>query len=358
MKKMIFIIFVSFFCMSIEAEQKEKVILDTDMVEMFDDGITMLMLAQAPNVDLLGVTVVVGNTWVPEGTAYAIRQLEAVGRTDIPVVPGIRFPLSPNRADNIKAEIALYGIGDGYLGSAGYPEPASWQAVYREKYGAEPNTQPLDMNAVNFIIDRVKKHPGEITLMAIGTCTNLAAAVRMAPEIVPMIKRVIYMGGSFFKAGNTSPAAEFNWWLDPNAARIAVRSPFKEQIVIGLDVCEKIPFRKERYDRIIAATAHPELKTMLERNYLIDLYRKDRNYTHYVWDVICGAILIDPSLITEEITRHIDVNDQFGLSYGASLAFETSPPSGTQPARIIMTVDADKLWNMIETYCKTFRPKK
>jgi len=87
-------------CTAVQAQQKEKVILDTDMVEVFDDGITMMMLAKAPNIDLLGVTVVVGNTWVNEGIAYGIRQLEVIGRSDIPVVPGIRQPLYPDRVRN------------------------------------------------------------------------------------------------------------------------------------------------------------------------------------------------------------------------------------------------------------------
>ena len=102
------------------------------------------------------------------------------------------------------------------------------------------------MKAVNFIIDEVKKNPNEISIIAISTGVNLAMAIRMAPEIIPLIKRVIYMGGSFFKPGNTTPTAEFNWWMDPEAAKICLRSPFKEQIIVGLDVCEKMPFKKEQ----------------------------------------------------------------------------------------------------------------
>jgi inosine-uridine nucleoside N-ribohydrolase len=120
-----------------QAQKKEKVILDTDMVEVFDDGITMMMLANAPNIDLIGVTIVVGNTWVPEGVAYAIRQLEDIGRSDIPVIAGIRFPIFPSRFETIKNERVLFGIGDAYVGAAGYPEPKSWESVYLQKYGSE-----------------------------------------------------------------------------------------------------------------------------------------------------------------------------------------------------------------------------
>jgi len=75
------------------AGAKEKVILDTDMVVLYDDGVAMMMLANHPDVELLGVTIVPGNTWLHEGTAYAIRQLELLHRTDVPVALGIRYPI-------------------------------------------------------------------------------------------------------------------------------------------------------------------------------------------------------------------------------------------------------------------------
>jgi len=339
---------------NVEAQKKEKIILDTDMVEVFDDGIAMMMLANTPSIDLLGVTIVVGNTWVPEGTAYAIRQLESIGKASIPVIPGIRQPIYPNRFETIKNERILFGIGDAYVGAAGYEEPKSWQAVYLQKYGSEPTVRPLDIKAVNFIIDQVKAHPGEITVIAIGTCVNLATAVRIAPEIVPLIKRVIYMGGSFFRPGNTTPTAEFNWWLDPEAAKICVRTPFKEQIIIGLDVCEKISFRKDRYKEMTDIIKNENIKSMMKRNYLNVKFIENPNYVHYIWDVIAAAIMIDPTLIKEEVTRYVDVNSQFGFSYGQAVAFDVNQPIGCRQARILLTIDEDRLWAMIRKYCSEF----
>ena len=356
MKKMIIssIVCLMLFGATANAQKKEKVILDTDMVEVFDDGITMMMLANAPNIDLIGVTIVVGNTWVPEGVAYAIRQLEVIEKHHIPVVPGIRQPIYPSRFETIKNERVLFGIGDAYVGAAGYPEPKSWETVYLQKYGSESKAKPLDMKAVNFIIEQVKKYPNEVSIIAIGTGVNLAMAVRMAPEIIPLIKRVIYMGGSFFKPGNTTPTAEFNWWMDPEAAKICLRSPFKEQIIVSLDVCEKMPFKKDRYEKLTGMIKNTDLKAMMKRNFLNTLYIEDPNYVHYIWDVIAGAIMIDPTLITEEVTRYVDVNSQFGFSYGQSVAFERNQPVGTQEARIVLTVDSDRLWKMVEDYCKEF----
>ncbi len=335
-------------------QEKEKVILDTDMVEVFDDGIAMMMLAKAPNIELIGVTTVVGNTWVQEGTAYAIRQLEAINRTDIPVVPGIRQPIYPNRFETIKNERILFGIDNTYVGAADYPEPKSWESVYLTKYGKEPTTKPLDMKAVNFIIEQVKANPGEIIIIAIGTCVNIATAIRIAPEIVPLVKRIVYMGGSFFRPGNATPTAEFNWWLDPDAAKIAIRSPFKEQIIVGLDVCEKMPFRKDRYNHIQSITTNPTIQNMLQRSFLNQIFIDNPDHTHYIWDVIAACIVMDPSLIKDEVTRYVDVNSQFGFSYGQAFAFENNQPTGSQQAHIILEVDSDRLWEMVEKYLTGF----
>ncbi|MHC4521202.1 MAG: nucleoside hydrolase, partial [Planctomycetota bacterium] len=207
---------------------KEKVILDTDMVVLYDDGVAMMMLANHPDIELLGVTVVPGNTWVAEGTAYALRQLELLKRTDIPVAMGIRHPLRAGRYETLQVERQMFGYSSRYAGCFVRPEPASYRDVYRAEFESEAAGKPIDTRAVDFLIDQIKAHPGQVTVMPVGPCTNLAIAIRMAPEIIPLIKRVVYMGGAFDVPGNTTPAAEFNWWFDPEAAKIAVRAPFAD----------------------------------------------------------------------------------------------------------------------------------
>ena len=341
--------------MAMQAQAKEKVILDSDMVEIFDDGVAMMMLQLAPDVELLGVTIVVGNSWVAEGTAYALRQLEALKATHVPVAMGVTRPLRPSRHETMALERQLYGIGhDLWAGSFGYPEPESWQAVYRQKYGVEPAINPVEQHAVDFIIEQVKKYPGEVTIAAIGTCTNLALAVRKAPEIVPLVKQIIYMGGSFFRQGNVTPAAEFNWWADPEAAQIAVRSPFREQIIVGLDACEKITFKKPEYEKIRRIVKNPVITDMLNKNILMTLYDENADYTHYIWDVIVAAIIIDATLIIEEVTLPIDVCADYGHAYGQSMAYHRQAPIGAQQARIIKNVDKERLWKLIYDYCAKF----
>ena len=337
---------------------KEKVLLDTDMVEAFDDGFAMVMLANAPGIELVGVTTVTGNSWVQEGTAWAIRQLEIEGRTDVPVAIGLEYPLRPNRHSNFEMERKANGMGhDAWLGSFGYPKPKSWQAVYKKHYGKEPVMQPIATHAVNFIIDTVRANPGQITIAAIGPCGNLAMALRQAPDIAPLIKRIVYMGGSFFKPGNVTPAAEFNWWFDPEAARITIRAPFKVQIILGLDVCEKVIFRKEHYDRLLAMLGTGAQAKILRSTFVGKSFEQNPSFTHFVWDVLVAAIIIDPSLVTQEITCHVDINDSWGLSYGQSLAYPKTGPEGSQKARIITEIDQKRFWDLLndKTYWASVR---
>lgn len=355
MKKLSALLLNFLLCMAIlfplsakAAETKEKVILDTDMVEMFDDGVALLMLANSPKVDLLGVTCVTGNSWVQQGVAYSIRQMELLGKKNIPVYEGMRYPIRPQRHELFAMERQQFGMGhDSWLGSLDIKEPVSWDAFYREQYKTAPTLQPEKQHAVNFIIDTIRANPNEVTIAAIGPCTNLAAAIRIAPDIIPLIKRVIYMGGAFFQQGNVTPAAEFNWWIDPEATQMLVRAPLKEQIVFGLDVCEKVVFRKDHYDRLMKSIGKNSLTDMLQGTFVGQMFQKDAKFTHFVWDVLVAAAIIDPTIITEEKDCAIDINIQYGLSYGQSLAYPKNAPAGCQQARIITNVDQERFWNMV-----------
>ena len=334
---------------TLTASAKEKVILSADMVDLFDDGVAMLLMAKSPKVDLLGVTTVIGNTWVETGTASAIRQLEGIGRTDIPVYIGMNTCTRGGRIESMKIEKELFGRGpDPHCGAGGYDQPASWRAAYLADYKAEPTAAPQSKSGVDFIIDTVKANPNEVTIVAIGTYNNLATACRRAPEIVPLIKRVVYMGGAFFCNGNVMPSAEFNIWMDPEAARYVWRLPFKEQIIFPLDACEKIHFTKYRYDRLAGMLKTKFFQDMFANHWAAGNFKADPNYHTYVWDVLCAAFVIDPSIIVKEETLPVDVNDVFGPTYGETLAYRGNGPIGSQKARIVFEVKEDKVWEQVE----------
>jgi inosine-uridine nucleoside N-ribohydrolase len=327
---------------------KEMVILDSDMVDSFDDGVAMVLLANSPGVELLGVSVLSGNDWVEGSLASALYQLELDGKSGIPVFQGLTYPLPPNRHEFFDIEARLVGRGhDTWTGSFGLPHPSSWEEAYQEKYKRSPILRPERKGAVSFIIDTVRANPNQVTIAAIGPCGDLALAVREAPDIIPLIKRVVYMGGSFHKPGNTTPAAEFNWFFDPPAAKIAVRSPFKEQIVVGLDVCEDVIFHRSDYDRLLQSMGEGGHAKLLRESFLGRNFEKDPNFTFYLWDVLVAAIIIDPTLITQEELAFIDVDDQVGLSYGQSLAYPDVGPLGAQKARIVLGIDQARFWDML-----------
>lgn len=334
---------------ALSASAKEKVVLSADMVDLFDDGVAMLLMAKSPKVDLLGVTTVVGNTWVETGTASAIRQLEGINRTDIPVYNGMNRVTRGGRIEGMLLEKELFGRGaDPHMGAGGYPRPESWLKAYRDNYKAEPTMKPQDKSGVDFLIDTIKANPHEVTVVAIGTYNNLAMAVRRAPEIVPLIKRVVYMGGAFFCNGNVMPSAEFNIWMDPEAARYVWRQPFKEQIIFPLDCCEKIWFTSERYNKLAGLIKSKHFQDMFANHWAAGAFKADPKYHTFVWDVLCAAYVIDPSIITEEETLPVDVNDIYGPTYGETLAFRGNGPIGSQKARIVYTVDEKKIWDQVE----------
>jgi inosine-uridine nucleoside N-ribohydrolase len=336
-------------------KEAPPVILDTDMVDWLDDGAAMLMLAKSPRTDLIGVTVVLGNTWVETGTASAIRQLEAIGSKDIPVYMGVNEPIRKDRFKTIADEPKKFGRGkDSHNGAAGYPEPASWQAEYRTRYGAEPQLAPEKESAPDFIIKTVKARPNEVTIVAIGSGANLAAAVKKDPSIAPLVKRVIYMGGNFFQQGNVMPYAEFNVWIDPEAEKTAFRAPFGEQVIVPLDACEKIHITRDRYFSIKEMMKNPVMKDLLKKHWMTPFFEENKPLAdNYVWDVLSAAIAIDPSVITEEVTYPVDVIDQYGPAYGTTMAYKGVGPEGTQKARIILSVDENKIWNMLYTLCRS-----
>ena len=112
-------------------------------------------------------------------------------------------------------------------------------------------------------------------------------------------------------------------------------------------MCEKVVFKKEHYDRLLQTLGTHPMGAMLRGTFVGQTFEKNAEFTHFVWDVLVSAVIIDPTLITEEVTRFVDVNDQPGLAYGQSLAYAEDAPAGAQKARIVKTVDVERFWNML-----------
>jgi purine nucleosidase len=189
----------------------EKIILDCD--PGVDDALAITFALGHPAIDLLGVTTVAGNVSLAKTTANALRVLDYLGATDVPVTAGSPLPLVRD------AQSAEHVHGADGLGGAALPPARS---------------RPRPGHATDFIIDTVLAAPGEITLVAVGPLTNIALAVRREPALVTSVREFVIMGGSSGR-GNVTPAAEFNIIVDPEAAAIVFAAGWTVTM-IGLDV--------------------------------------------------------------------------------------------------------------------------
>lgn len=194
-----------------------KIIIDTDPGQ--DDAVAILLaLASPEEIEVLGITAVAGNVPLPLTQKNARIVCELARRTDIPVFAGCDRPLERPlvTAEHVHGKTGLDGPE--------LPEPA----------------MPLqDRHGVDFIIETLRAEPpGTVTLVPIGPLTNIATAFRRAPDIVARVAEVVLMGGAYFEVGNITPAAEFNIYVDPEAAEIVFGSGVP-LTVVPLDVTHK-----------------------------------------------------------------------------------------------------------------------
>lgn len=209
---------------------KRKIIIDTD--PGIDDAMAILAAFRSPELEILGLTTVFGNTDVEHCSLNALRLVEIAGKDGTPVCKGATSPMI---LTDMELGTHVHGL-DG-MGNTNPPPP---------KGELDPRS------ADEFIIEMVKKYPGEITLAPLGPLTNIALALQRAPEIAALVDEVVLMGGNAYAPGNISPAAEANIFHDPHAAEIVFRTDW-QVTMIGLDATTKIIIRPDQLEKIYAA---------------------------------------------------------------------------------------------------------
>jgi purine nucleosidase len=339
-----FLIGLALILMPVVARAQEKVIIDTDFTSAGDDGQVGVMAAQlhaAGTIQLLGITIVAGNEWLPQEVADALRAVERLGiAEEVGVYAGARYPLVHDY-NNLAQERALWGVGGSWYRR---PEPPD-DALTAPFDGFARRTRVRPQHAVNFIIDTIKKHPREVTLLVIGPMTNIALAIRMNPEIVPLIKRIVYMAGAFEVPGNTTPAAEMNVWYDPEAARIVVRQAI-DQAFIPLDVTNTVPMTKPIFERVMGAGDTPIAKLMASSG-LARRFNENPAAISYIYDTLALAYLTDPTYATDVKEMWVDVDCTWGPSYGRTLGYEEELPAKLlQKAKVVRRFDNDRFFKL------------
>lgn len=327
-----------------------KVILDTDMGYFGDDTYALFILLQADAagwIDLLGVTSVGANVTIAEGTTAILNQLQAVGRSDIPVYMGTDRPImglhddetiAANGLKRIKSMTKVLEYGD----SVSYDNLG---ALLNEDWGYS-SLKPEEPKAWEFMIEQVHKYPGQVTIMAIGACTNVALAIMSDPTFAENTAGIYYMGGAINVPGNDTPCAERNWYYDPESVDICLQADFPVQVVVPHDISFNQPLTKDKVERMIQSgdTAY----TKLVEKYAMPRFIDDPERKQKLWDAQVPGIFLCPDMITETDVRDIAMVVDMGYAYGESVAWaEGMGPAKSATCKVVYDVDGEAYWNFV-----------
>jgi purine nucleosidase len=246
---------------------QQKIIIDTDPGQ--DDAVAILLALASPDeLDVLGIVTVAGNVPLHRTSLNARKILQLAGRSEIGVYAGCARPMA---RDLVTAEHVHGPTG---LDGPSFPDP---EVPLREQHG------------VDFLVETLREHePGTVTLCVLGPLTNIAMALVKAPEIAQSVRQIVLMGGAYFEVGNISPAAEFNIFVDPEAADVVLRSGIPV-VMAPLDLTHNVLVTPDRFERFRALgnRAGAAVADMLAFSQQFDMQK-------YGWD---GAPLHDPCVI-------------------------------------------------------------
>jgi pyrimidine-specific ribonucleoside hydrolase len=291
-------------------------VIDTD--PGIDDALAILLALASPEVDLRLVTTVHGNVELAQTTENALRVLHLAGRSDVPVAAGARESLvhpQPQRAGHVHGTAGLGGV-------ALPPSPAV------------PDPRP----AVVALAELLMTSPEPVTVVAIGPLTNLALLLRVFPDAAARIGRLVVMGGSAWRGGNVTAAAEFNAWADPEAAQ-AVFTAVLPTVMVGLDVTLPTVLDEDGIARFAAAGPIGTQAAAILRQYL------DHARTAYG---TTGVVVHDALAVTEAIRpgtlgtvrRDVAVDTGLGAGRGQTLVDRRGVSAAPTAVEVAETVDS------------------
>jgi purine nucleosidase len=263
----------------------ERVPLVLDVDTGTDDALALAYAVASPGIELVAVTTVAGNVDVEKTTANTLSVLDWLGAEDIPVHRGASRPLVRSHRD------ASYFHDEGGLGGAQLP--ASTRMV-----GADRGPAAL--------IRLARQRPGELTLVALGPLTNVAIALNVEPTLPELLKSLVIMGGAYTVPGNTTPAAEFNILVDPEAADQVFNAPFPNMTAVGLDVTHQVTLTRDDWDAANAASSLPRTASLLGEVGRSAFSRLGRD-VFSLHDPLSVAVAKDPTLIAvREVAIAVD----------------------------------------------------
>ena len=333
---------------------KRKIIIDQDAAGPGGtDQQSILLLIQSPQTEVLGVTVVTGDAWLKSEVAHTLRMLEIIGRTDIPIVPGAEYPLVRRKADTELWEQQFGSVPWVGAWTPRFYHPADQLGEMPE---GKPTTKPLDEDAAHYLLRMVHKYPHQITIYEGGPMTNLALAISIDPEFAGLAKELVFMGGSLNPKTDdpefaNTPRHEFNLWFDPEAAHITLSAPWKKIVCTSVDISVKTQMTQELINRIKAGNSPAA-------GY-VGKYARLYGQYNYLWDELAAAAWLDPSLITANEPRYLDVDLNRGAGYGNTLSWneKDKPALAGQPTEVQVDLDTEKFYKMFVDLLTAPTPK-
>jgi len=331
---------------------KRLVLIDDDVVGL--NGAPALLL-QAPDVEVLGITTTSGSVWRDTATAYALRTVEILGRTDVPVVPGATFPLLNTQEATrrwegqygrleFKGPWTEPGSGAEIQPAPGTPSPA----IVPSLPIGDPVTKPSGEIAAAFLVRMVRAHPHQITLFATGPMTNIAIAQSLDPGFAANVKELVYMGGSlnpkqtldtpaaaeFAREFVNTPRREFNIRWDPEAARIMAHGAWPKVTMVPIDPSTGTQWTRDFLDSVKPAHTPltDALQTGLEPGFPM-------------WDEIAAMVWLEPAIVMRAETLYIDFDTSQTAGYGDTLSWHDAyrPHLGERAQTVVLQVDRAKM---------------
>jgi purine nucleosidase len=291
----------------------KKILFDTD--PGIDDACAILLALASPELSVEGLSIVHGNCSVEQGTTNTLAILELANASHVPVAKGCELPLVQ------PSLLAPETHGETGLGYARLPAP---------------RIRPIVQHGIDFLIEKIMSHPGEITLVAIGPLTNIALAIRHEPRIVETLKELIIMGGALRYEGNTTALAEFNTYVDPHAAHIVYHAGIPTRLV-PLDVtyqCILTPGDVNRLQKIDSPITTFIVDTTRFYMEFHDEFQKIEGCV--INDPLALALTFSPELCTyRELSVDVDISG--GISMGKTVADFYN--YGKKPANMKVALD-------------------
>jgi purine nucleosidase len=314
-----------------------KVILDEDVGAASDSNLQALaLLLQAPEVDLVGVTVVAGDGPLEPATKQVTALLEAAGRTNVAVAEGAAAPLVNTRGE-LKQWEEKFGRRSwkGMWNDETAPKATSPKDASEGEATGHPRVVVATEAAAEFMVRQVRAQPGEITLIALGPLTNLALACALDPGFSANVRELVIATGTFDRKTRTLVGSNFNSYFDPEASRIVYRHPWKSVLAVS----------PESFDNIIITPAMEQAVAGSQTNLTRHLLRTPNPSRKYpMWDEAAVILWLDPSIATISFERYVDIELDRGAGYGRIEMW----PEGQQPgfgeprARVVIDIDQER----------------